>query len=372
MYMLIDVNSPLVAEAVTSFEPWTSYYAAYLNHTFAVVEAFSDYPNTLLFFSGNEVINDVPTAEFVPPYLRAVTRDLKNYIKNNVKRAIPVGYSAADVRDVLWDTWNYMQCAENGDINDISRADLFALNSYSWCGPDATFELSTFGDLVKGFEQSSIPIFFSEYGCIKPKPRYWNETQSIYGTDMEKVFSGGVVYEWTEEDNGYGLAKIDGDTLTLMGDYNRLKDQFAKIDWESLQSTKADSNTPKPPACKSSLITVEGFDSNFTLPVVPPGAQTLIDNGIKSKPSGKLVDISDWSVTMKVMDANGNEMTNLKVVPLANDEFNWPGRNNATTGSSSSGSDSGDGGKQDEDSGAWALHQTGWAMAIPLLAAFLI
>ena len=31
IYMIIDVNSPLVGEATTSFEPWTSYYAAYLN-----------------------------------------------------------------------------------------------------------------------------------------------------------------------------------------------------------------------------------------------------------------------------------------------------------------------------------------------------
>lgn len=88
MYMMIDVNSPLPGEAITSFEPWTSYYAEYLNRTFAIVEAFSNYPNTLLFFSGNEIINDLPSAEFVPPYMRAITRDLKNYIKNNIDRQV--------------------------------------------------------------------------------------------------------------------------------------------------------------------------------------------------------------------------------------------------------------------------------------------
>jgi PIN domain nuclease of toxin-antitoxin system len=72
-------------------------------------EAFKDYPNTALFFSANEVINDIDTGEFNPPYIRAVTRDLKEYIKKHVSRPIPVGYSAADVRDNLLDSWNYFR-----------------------------------------------------------------------------------------------------------------------------------------------------------------------------------------------------------------------------------------------------------------------
>ena len=114
-----------------------------LERTFAIVEAFKGYPNTLLFFSANEVIQAEETAEYAPPYLRAVTRDLRNYIKNHVDRHIPVGYSAADVRTVLWDTWNYMQCAEDGDEDDMSRSEVFGLNSYSWCG-ESDFDHSTF------------------------------------------------------------------------------------------------------------------------------------------------------------------------------------------------------------------------------------
>ena len=101
MYMVIDVNSPLVGESINSFEPWTSYYDTYLNRTFAIVEAFKSYPNTLAFFSGNEVIAGLEQGATVPPYIRAVTRDLKQYIKNHADRKIPVGYSAADVRTVL-------------------------------------------------------------------------------------------------------------------------------------------------------------------------------------------------------------------------------------------------------------------------------
>jgi hypothetical protein len=341
MYMMIDVNSPLVGEALTSFEPWTSYYAAYLNRTFAIVEAFSSYPNTLLYFSGNEVINDLPSAEFAPRYIRAVTRDIKNYIKNNIDRQIPVGYSAADVREVLWDTWNYMQCDIEDEDDHESRADVFALNSYSWCGPRATFESSTFSDLVEGLRSTSVPVFFSEYGCNEPQPglRYWNETQSIYGSDMVDVFSGGVVYEWTQESNNYGLVNVTDGATHLMDDYVRLRDQFAKIEWSDIQSEASTDDVPSSPVCRSSLIEEDGFDSNFTLPVVPPGAQELIDNGIRNAPSGRLVSISSWNVTLDVMDANGNALTNLAVVPLEDDEFNWYGRNTAASGGSGSNDD---------------------------------
>ncbi|KAJ6441843.1 1,3-beta-glucanosyltransferase gel2 [Purpureocillium lavendulum] len=375
IYMIIDVNSPLVGEAITSYEPWTSYYAKYLNHTFAVVEAFSSYPNTLLFFSGNEVINDLPSAKDVPPYLRAVTRDIKNYIKNNIKRTIPVGYSAADVREVLWDTWNYMQCAENGKSNDMSRADIFALNSYSWCGPKATYESSTFKDLTDKFKDTSVPVFFSEYGCNKPQPRLWNETLAIYGDKMAPVFSGGVVYQWTQEDNNYGLVEIKDDTLTIMDDYNRLKARWAGLQWKTIQAQDPSNKKVSPPECESNLILEKGFDNNFTLPVPPPGAQKLIDDGIKPKPSGKIVKISDYNVKLTVKDASGKTLSGLKVVPLKDDEFNWSGKNEAETGNASSDNstnssgDNGKGGKSgDKDNAAGLTLPMTWAVALPLAA----
>ncbi|WYZ37155.1 hypothetical protein EsH8_II_000661 [Colletotrichum jinshuiense] len=332
MYMILDVNSPLVGESLTSFEPWTSYYAAYLNRTFAIVEAFKGYPNTLAFFSGNEVMNNVETAKEVPRYLRAITRDLKNYVSKHADRAIPVGYSAADVREILVDSWNYLQCAENGDAKDPSRIDLFGLNSYSWCG-DSNFEKSTFDELVSSLKDSSVPIFFSEFGCNEVTPRIFTEVGTIYGPQMNKVFSGGLVYEYSQEANNFGIVKVNDDkSVKLLIDYHNLYDQYNKVDFKTLQATKAPANSPKAPKCDPSLIKEKGFNNNFTLPDVPPGGQELIDNGIKNKPSGKIISISDWAVKYKVYDTDGKtEITGLAVSPLADSDTNTPGTNTGGT-----------------------------------------
>lgn len=374
---MLDVNSPRVGEAIANKNPWETYYSAYLNRTFAVVEAFSGYPNTLLFFSGNEVIDNEESTGQVPPYIRAVIRDLKNYIKNNIDRKIPVGYSAADVRTVLWDTFNYVQCDNDEEDDELSRGDFFALNSYSWCGIDATFETSSFDKLAEGFKDSPVPVFFSEYGCNKTPERWWNETQSIYGEDMYNVFSGGIVYEWTLEKNEYGLVNLTDDGAYLQPDYPRLRDQLAMIDWDGVFAMKADDDEGKTPDCKASLITQDGFMTNFTIPRLPPGAQELIDDGIKKKHNGKLVDVSNWNTTLKVFDAEGNAIEGLEVVGLDEDEFNWYGKNKIATGGVGSSSDSDDSDsnndsaneedKDGEGAAVMALPMI-WAAALPLLA----
>lgn len=191
IYMLIDVNSPLAGQSIDRSDPSGSYTLSYLEHIFTVVEAFKSYPNTLGFFAGNEIINTVQTGQANPPYIRAVQRDLKNYISAHASRTIPVGYSAADVAEVLQDTWAYLQCNISSD--DTSRSDFFGLNDYSWCGESATFTSSGYNTLVAMFSNTTIPVFFSEYGCNVPEPRYFNEVQALYGSQMT-VLSGGLVY----------------------------------------------------------------------------------------------------------------------------------------------------------------------------------
>jgi len=66
--MILDVNSP--QESINRADPASSYNLAYLQRVFAIVEAFKGYPNTMAFFAANEVMNDVPTSQNDPPYIK--------------------------------------------------------------------------------------------------------------------------------------------------------------------------------------------------------------------------------------------------------------------------------------------------------------
>ena len=341
IYMLLDVNSPLPGQSLDSGDPSGTYDSSYLSRIFGVVEAFKDYPNTLGFFGGNEVINTVSNAGTVPPYLRAVTRDLKNYIGKHSTRSIPVGYSAADVRDVLFDTWEYLQCAMNGTTNDMSRIDFFGLNSYSWCG-SATFETSGYNVLVAGFSNTTVPVFFSEYGCNKVLPRVFDEVQTLYGPLMTPVMSGGLVYEYSQEVSDFGLVILnDNTTASLRIDYDNLQSQFNMLNITLLESGNSTATSLTPPVCTSNLISESTFYSRFNIPDVPPGGQSLIDNGIKNPNNGKLVSVVNDNVPMPVYSTGGAVIQGLAIKPLANDQSNTPNGQNTSGSATQSASSSG-------------------------------
>ena len=339
IYMFIDVNSPLPNESLDPGHLVNSYSSTYLTHIFGVVEAFGPYPNTLAFISANEVMNTVATGQTSPPYLRAVTRDLKNYISKHLTREIPVGYSAADVDEILTDSWTYLSCDINGQSSDPSRSDFFGLNSYSWCGPTsptANYDASSYDKVISTFGKTSIPIFFSEYGCNRVQPRVFDEVPVIYG-NMTSVMSGGLVYEYYEEENDFGLVSIyDNGTAQLRADYSALQKQYNTLDVKSLQSMNSALESATSPKCSSNLISSSGFNTSFTLPPVPSGGQTLIDNGIPNPNQGKLVSVTTTTVADAVYDANGNVIKNLAIKPLADDESNTPNGSNTSGQTSSS------------------------------------
>lgn len=63
IYLVLDVNSPLPGHHLNRYEPWNTYNEQYLENIFKVVEQFSAYNNTLAFFAGNEVVNDLASAK---------------------------------------------------------------------------------------------------------------------------------------------------------------------------------------------------------------------------------------------------------------------------------------------------------------------
>src|SRR5277367_4601043 len=100
-------------------------------------------------------------------------------------------------------------------------------------------------------------------------------TYGVDSTQMTGVFSGGCVYEWSQEVSDYGLVELASNgSITLLPDYYNLKSEFAKTAMPSgdgdYKATGSASNCP-------------GNSSDFTgwavLPAIPSGAETYINNG---------------------------------------------------------------------------------------------
>lgn len=275
IYLVLDVNTSKYS--LNRSKPGPSYNTAYLQSIFATVEMFSKYTNTLAFFSGNEVINDEKDTDKSAPYVKAVTRDMKNYMNARGLREVPVGYSAADVSSNRMQTAHYMNCG-----SDDMRSDFFAFNDYSWCNSD--FKTSGWDVKVKNFTDYGLPIFLSEYGCIENRPRKFEELGSMMGSDMDSVYSGGLMYEYTYEDNKYGIVSIGSDDkVTTLTEYNNFKTALSKNPAPTGNGGAA--STTHSQACPTS-------DSNWQVnpslvPAMPEQAQKYMTKGAGDGPGLK-------------------------------------------------------------------------------------
>lgn len=273
IYLALDVNTPKYS--INRGDPGPSYNKMYLQSLFATVDAFANYDNTLLFFSGNEVINDDETTNCAP-YVKAVTRDLRQYIGSRGYRKIPVGYSAADVESNRFEMAQYMNCG-----TDDQRSDFYAFNDYSWCDP-SSFAQSGWDQKVKQYGNYSIPLFLSEYGCNK-NTRTFGAVKSLYDSDMTSVYSGGLVYEYSQEDSKYGLGSIEGSTYTENDDFQALMEQFKNNPApEGDGGYKSDGEASTCPST-SDTWNVKDFDG-ADLPAIPDGADDYMKNGAGKAP----------------------------------------------------------------------------------------
>lgn len=277
IYLALDVNTPKYS--INQADPAPSYNAEYLQSIFSTIDAFHSYSNTLLFFSGNEVINSVPTT-MSAPYVKAVTRDMKNYISARSYRSIPVGYSAADVDTLIYQSADFLNCGDDA----MARSDFFAYNDYSWCAP-SSFEGSTWKAKADYFSNFSIPLFFSEYGCVK-STRTFEEIATLYGSEMTPSYSGGLVYEYSKEGTAppqslYGLVDVSGSSVNEQKDFDTLASALSK--------------TPSPtgsggyrPSGSPAICPAQDSNWNVTtgskLPVFPSDAATYLKNGAGKGP----------------------------------------------------------------------------------------
>lgn len=307
--MIIDVNSGLTGQYIDRSDPSSTYTKAYLQHVFQMMEAFWDYPNLIGFFAGNEILNEDSSTD-APAYIRAVVRDMKEYLALHGPRSIGVGYSAADVATMLQDTWAYLGCSlEN---STYSKMDFFGLNDYEWCG-DSSYTESGYSTLVTDFAATDIPVFFSEYGCNKVTPRTFTNVPVLYGPDMTEL-SGGLVYEYSQESDDYGLVAINSSTeVTLLQDYNFLKEQFAKIDTSVITSANKTAEEAATTSCAASLISESTFLSDWDLPERPSGADALVTSGVSSASTGALTSVTATAMPATVYNYTGSEVSGLSL-----------------------------------------------------------
>ncbi|CAG7559294.1 unnamed protein product [Fusarium equiseti] len=339
IYLVLDVNNPKYS--INRATPGPSYNAAYIQSVFATVEMFAKYDNTLAFFSGNEVMNDEKNTDKSAPYVKAITRDMRNYLKARKLRKIPVGYSAADVASNRMQTAHYMNCG-----SDEVRSDFFAFNDYSWC--NSNFQTSGWDVKVKNFTDYGIPIFLSEYGCIENRPRKFEEIKPMMDSDMSSVYSGGLMYEYSLEDNDYGIVKIKDGKVETMKEFDLFKDALSKYPMPT--GTGGALKASHGVECPKSE-SVWQVDPSY-LPEMPSQAEKYMKDGAGKGPG---------------IDGKGSHF----------DTDSGTATASAAVGSSTSKSDGSSSSSEDDDSGAasmgyGALYVTGAATLFTLFGTLLL
>ncbi|CCH60498.1 hypothetical protein TBLA_0C07070 [Henningerozyma blattae CBS 6284] len=241
IYVIADLSAP--DESINRDAPtWTvDLYQRYKD----VVDELANYTNVLGFFAGNEVTNNSTNTD-ASAFVKAAIRDTKSYIKQKGYRNIPVGYSSNDDADTRVPMADYFACGK-----DSIKADFYGINMYEWCG-SSTFQKSGYADRTKDFQNLTIPIFFSEYGCNEVQPRKFTEVEALYGSNMTNVWSGGIVYMYFEEENNYGLVTIDNNEVSTKADYSYYSSEIAKVS-PSIANTKSySSNSSATMSCPAS------------------------------------------------------------------------------------------------------------------------
>ena len=193
IYVISDLSEPSLS--INRDEPtWTEELLA--RYT-AVVDELAQYSNVVGFFAGNEVSNLLNNTQ-ASAFVKAAVRDTKAHIKQRNHREMGVGYATNDDDEIRQDMADYFSC----DSRE-SSIDFWGYNVYSWCG-SSDYEESKYKDRTEEFADYPVPVFFAEYGCNDPEPRKFEDVEALYGDEMAKVWSGGIIYMYFEEANRYG------------------------------------------------------------------------------------------------------------------------------------------------------------------------
>src|ERR1700761_4055024 len=103
------------------------------------------------------------------------------------------------------------------------------------------------------------------------------EVAALYGPQMTSVYSGGLVYEYSEEGSGYGLVNIHGSSVSETPDFTALQSAYAKTKPSGDGGYKANGSPSKCPS-RSKTWEVTDFTGE-ELPSIPQGAVQYMSKG---------------------------------------------------------------------------------------------
>lgn len=303
IYIIADLSEPKNSISRTSPKWDLDLYERYTG----VVDKLANYSNVLGFFAGNEVSNNKSNTD-ASAFVKAAIRDTKAYLSHKKYRSIPVGYSSNDDKDIRVAIADYFACGDSDE-----RADFFGINMYEWCG-DSDFKSSGYEARTEEYKNLSIPVFFSEYGCVEKKPRKFTEVGTLFGDKMTGVWSGGIVYMYFEEENNYGLVSVLGSLVKTLDDFKYYSSQINKISPSLAKSSQA---SKKSLACPSSAST---WKAATKLPPTPDedvcdciskSLECVVSDKVDEKDYGKLFgsicgDISCGDITPNGEKGNYN------------------------------------------------------------------
>ena len=100
---------------------------------------------------------------------------------------------------------------------------------------------------------------------------------------MTPVYSGGLVYEYSEEGTDYGLVMINGNSITETSDFTALQHAFSNVNPSGDGGYKSSGRPSKCPS-QSSHWQVKDFTGE-ELPTIPEGAVKYMKSGA-GQPAG--------------------------------------------------------------------------------------
>ncbi|KAJ6039031.1 CAZyme family GH72 [Penicillium canescens] len=227
----------------------------------AVLDSMAGYSNLLGLLVGDETISGYTSVDLAP-YLKAAARDMKAYTAARQYRPItlPIGYATSAEYTYMQALGEYLVCGGNSD----DAVDFYSVNGYQWCG-NSSISDSGYDTLTSKVEGLSVPVFFSEDGC-NMAPRLFGDQSAIFESNMSRIWSGAIIYEWREEASNYGLVSYttsEVSTPTTLADYNALKSQ-----WSAVITNGDPPSSFATPSCPTSINSYWPINPSAALPTI--------------------------------------------------------------------------------------------------------